>query len=226
MPQETAKISVPWTGFDVLLFFALWFAALIASSAVAGIVVHNFFSAPPQVQAGTEVEATENQGHPILQLAQQSKKSPIVFLIAFFAVVIAVPILEEFLFRMLLQGWLETKFTQFRLPYASGISIVIVSCLFATMHGGNQGAVNMHVLVCYLAIYAVLCLLIFALGIVFLLRIGNVKVTHLLFGKERFFRPRFFTNAGYCLLVLVFVYGLFGILTVIFRFSRRIAGVI
>jgi len=191
---EPKQASVPWTGFDVLLFFALWLAPLIT-----GIVTVSLNQ--PQV----ETLAVEKQhlGHPIAQLVEQSQKSPMVLLVAFLVVVVVAPIIEEFLFRMLFQGWLETKFKQFQMPCASGVAVVITSFFFAAIHGNHHGAIDVPALLNGLVVMMVFSLTVFTAGLMYLSQIRNVRIADYLFVKERLVRTGFFTCVGSCLLVIV-----------------------
>jgi len=196
------KPSVPWTGFDVLLFLALWLAPLLAGVATAYVASLN----QPQVQAAAE--DAKDHGHLIAQLVAQSKNSLVVFLTAFLAVVVVAPIIEEFLFRMLFQGWLEAKFKQLQIPYASGIAIVIVSLCFAAIHMNNHGAIDAQKLLTGLVVSCIFSLLVFVAGIVYLTQIRNVQIADYLLGMGRLFRPGLFTCTGYCLLAILLCFAL------------------
>jgi len=195
------KQSVPWRGIDVLLFFALWFAC--------GVIVGHIATSQ-QSQEQTVAVEKEHHGHPVKQLVEQSKKSLLVFLFVFFGVVVVASLIEELLFRQFLQGWLEAKLSQFDIPdfAASGVAIVAVSLFFAVLHGESQGAFDKHTLFFRIVIFAITNLLIFAIGIYFLIAIRNMKLAHCLFGTKRFSRQYLIIIAGCCLLALVFVFGI------------------
>ena len=209
MSTELPKNSIPWTGLDVLLFLALWLAGQLMIGLAIGVVAYTVSPTQSQTQA-TEGE-NQCHEHPIQQLVQQSKNSLAILLVAFMFAVVAVPLVEEFLFRLLFQGWLEATLRQFHMPYASGISIIFVSLCFAAMHGVRGGSMDGLMLLFLAVTVTIFSLSLFALGMVYLKEIRNVKLTDL-FGTERFFRPRFFTYAGCCLLALLLTYGLNGIL--------------
>ena len=196
------KPSVPWTGFDVLLFLAIWLAPLIAGVATVYIVSLN----QPQVEAATS--DTKDHGHPIAQLIAQSENSLVILFIVFLSAIVVAPIIEEFLFRMLVQGWLESKFKRFQVPCASGIAILIASTFFAVIHMNDHGAIDIQKLPSALVATMVFSLLVFTAGIIYLTRIRNVRIANYLFGTERFFRPWFFTCAGCCLLVIMSCFAL------------------
>jgi membrane protease YdiL (CAAX protease family) len=204
--------SVSWTGFDVLLFIALWMAAQFIIGVVIVVVNPN---AQPHVQMAADEDGVGPR-HPVEQLIQKSTKAPIVLLVAFLSGVVAAPLIEEFLFRLLLQGWLESKLLQFQVPCASGVAIVAVSFCFAVIHAGNPGDSNVQALFYVLLAFVILHLSIFVFGIIYLVRRRNIKLADLLLGTERSFRPeffpKFFINAGYCLLVILFCLGLTAVL--------------
>ena len=89
------------------------------------------------------------------------------------------------------------------------IAIIVVSLCFAAMHG-HSGYFSISCKwagFCFLVSFIILNLSIFVFGIIYLIHKRNVKITGCLFGTKPFFRPRFFVNAGYCLLTLLFCYG-------------------
>lgn len=194
---ESMKPTVPWTGFDVLLFFAIWLAALMVSGAVA------FTDVRPQAS-----ENTQDHGHPITQLIEQGKNSPVVLVVVFLAAVVVAPLIEEFLFRMLFLGWLEAKFKHIKLPCASGIAIVLVSLCFAAIHANNHDVIDVPSMLIGLIVSSVVSLMVFAAGITYLAQVRNVRIADYLFGSWRFVRFRFVAGAGYCLMAIVFIYGL------------------
>lgn len=205
MLQEHEKIAVHWKGLDVLLFLAIWFTA---QHSVLGIVA-GYVAAPLQPPEPAATVDKTDHGHPVLQMLEQGKNSPVVILVAFLTVVVATPLIEEFLFRLLFQGWLETQFG------ASGTAIVVVSFCFAVLHGGNSKPLAEQMLFYVFAAMTVTNLLIFSLGIIYLERVRNVKMTRCLFGSGRFFSPQFFTYAGCWLLTLIPIIGTAAFLDII-----------
>ena len=75
--------------------------------------------------------AEEEAGHPIEKLLNEDSSSGVIVW-AVFAAVIAAPIVEEFLFRGILQGWLEKAFFRTR---------VLVNAELATEAGGKDVAI-------------------------------------------------------------------------------------
>ena len=209
METKSEKKSVPWKGWEVLLFLVIWFVAQIVCGIMGAVVGH--FASPSQPLEPSAVMEQKDHGHPIAQLIEYGKNSPVVLLVAFFVGVVVAPLIEEFLFRLLLQGWLEAKLSHYRIPCASGVAIVTASFFFALLHTGDSDTIAGQVLFFMFAFSIVSGLLITALGITYLVLMRNVRKTDL-FGTEPFFRPRFFTLAGYCFVALLFIYGISGIL--------------
>ena len=193
---ESENKSVQWKGIDVLLLFML-FAGTTFWSICIGYIVS--FSSP--------LSHLSWEG----QLIIAGKNEPITLLIGFLFIVVTAPLIEEFIFRLLLQGWLASKFQQCRIRFASAIAIVLASFVFAMVHVPIEivGVVDYF----YLAVTKViLSLLLFAFGFVYLARKRNVKITHCLFGTTRFFRPRLLVNIGYCFLLALLLFILCSIL--------------
>ena len=206
------KLTVPWRGVDVLLFLALFFATLLFCGFVGGVAASIASRHQPQEQTVAVEEQTEGKhhGHLVLQLVKQSKESVIVLVFVFLSVVVVASLVEELVFRLFLQGWLEAKLSQFDIPHAaaSGIAIVAVSLFFAALHGGNQEGVDVNVSFFTVATSAIVGPLVFALGIYYLMEMRNMKLTHCLFGTKRFSRRHLLMIAGCSLLALPLVYGI------------------
>jgi len=207
MQPAPENASVPWTGLDVLLFLALWHVAMLVGATVVAV------ASPNQAEATNTIETA----HPIVQLIEQGKTlSPAFLVVAFLTLVIVAPLIEEFLFRLLLQGWLEAKLCQFRVPSASGVAIVAVSLCFASLHTGKQESSSIQAFFYGFSVMIILGLSIFVGGMVYLVRKRNVKITSCLFGTERFFHPQFFSRTGYCLLAIVLIFSVGALLLAAF----------
>jgi len=83
-----------------------------------------------------------NAAHLITRLIEHGRSNPVVLLLCGLAAVVAAPIAEEFLYRLLLQGWLERAWEQRRgempllrrlLPGGTG-PILLVAVVFARFH--------------------------------------------------------------------------------------------
>ncbi len=123
---------VPWLGRDVLfimlLALLLPYLALIAVNAVVGGPAANEI-------AGREPEMS----HPAEQLLRSGNWK--MMALAIVLAVIVAPVCEEFLFRVLLQGWLEAVWTRQRRKHRdlraaplSWLPILLPALLFARMH--------------------------------------------------------------------------------------------
>lgn len=205
MIPEVVKPSVPWTFLDVVLFFGLWFVAQIFIGIVLVIaMVATGSSVRQQVQT-----VSDEYQHPIAQMIQDGESAPVILLVAFLSIVVVAPLIEEFLFRLIFQNWLEAKFLQFRVPCAGGVAITIASFFFAMIHlGGGGHHIGAWPLFCMFVAFIIVNLLLFVFGIVYLVVVRNVKILDYLMGTERFFRPGFFKTTMYCLLVVLFCQGL------------------
>jgi membrane protease YdiL (CAAX protease family) len=115
---------------------------------------------------------------------------------------------EELLFRLFLQGWLEVLLTQLQTPFARGFAIVAVSILFAFAHAGSTGVINERVLLYLFVTMTIANLMVFALGIIYLSYVRNVQVIRCFFGTKPFLRPEFPVIVVLCLAALVPIYGL------------------
>ncbi|MDR0337640.1 MAG: CPBP family intramembrane metalloprotease [Planctomycetaceae bacterium] len=144
--MSASKCWVSWNGFDVFLLFFLW---LILLSGSVQMMLHVFSEQTDSLNIPAQAKTTTH--HPLSQLLEQGKNSPIILFVAFFCGVITAPLTEEFLFRLLFQGWLEKKsndwrfgvslseYFPFRFLFLPGFfSIVVVSVLFALAHGGKR----------------------------------------------------------------------------------------
>ena len=205
---EIEKPSVPWTILDVVLFLGLWLGLQLFVSVVIGVVLVATHS---HDQLRAQAAGGEGYQHPVTQMIQMGKDAPIILLVAFVSVVVVAPIVEEFLFRFILQGWLEAKLLQFRIPCASGIAITITSLFFALIHAGDSGNLGVWPLFFLFLASSVMNVLLLLFGIIYLALLRNVNFIDYLFGTERFFRPGFIAVAGYCTLGILFCQG-FGIL--------------
>ena len=125
--------QVPWGGLDLLLVFIFF---VLSSGAMFFVVEHTLGPDAAQPAAGADVETS----HVIVQLFRGGNPWTIVFCI--FSAVIVAPIVEEFLFRVMLQGWLERVDRQLRpkLPVLRryvpwGMTpIILSSVVFAIVH--------------------------------------------------------------------------------------------
>jgi membrane protease YdiL (CAAX protease family) len=135
LPFERRR-RVPWRGVEVLLVLLVFLVAQTAAATAASHILGPEASRPQTIINVSE----RTTAHPVV-LALQEGGLWVVLLCGLSAVVVA-PIVEEFFFRVLLQGWLEAAERRWRrrmptlrrlLPGASG-PILVTSFLFGMMH--------------------------------------------------------------------------------------------
>ncbi len=138
---------VPWGGEHVLVVVILYLALI----GVGHVIIH--YALPSDVAkqekvepAGAAESATKKPArlttlHPVARMVLAARDNPWVFLAAFLAAVVVAPVVEEFFFRVLLQGWLEAIERRHRrilrllwriLPGAG--PIVLASLIFGGVH--------------------------------------------------------------------------------------------
>jgi membrane protease YdiL (CAAX protease family) len=123
---------VPWLGQDVLLVF---FISLLIPMGMAG-AVHSWLPANNGLPADDQKKELAHAAQQLLR----TKEPAAVAVAAIMAIVVA-PLIEEFLFRVLFQGWLEAvwsrrrkKHPELRLAPLSSIPVVLPAAIFAIMH--------------------------------------------------------------------------------------------
>ncbi|MDY0167503.1 MAG: CPBP family glutamic-type intramembrane protease [Thermoguttaceae bacterium] len=135
LPREPHPV-VPWQGIDVLAVLAVY--VMFTASAV-GVVQ---WTLRPELTEPVPIYSAEDSdmAHAVLQAVATGHWW--VLVLAAVAVVIVAPVAEEFLFRVLLQGWLEASVERWApllpnlrrlMPGASG-PILLSSLLFAAAH--------------------------------------------------------------------------------------------
>jgi membrane protease YdiL (CAAX protease family) len=180
LPFEERR-PVPWDGFDVFLMFFLWY---ILIGIGVGLMLYTFTETSDSAKAVT----TE---HPLSQLLEQGKESPIILFVAFFSGVISAPLTEEFLFRLLLQGWLKKKssnlsryfrqkFPALRFLFMPGVfSILTVSIIFAAAHGGSRSEQSIDIQFYTLLGIGIVNILVFSFGMLYLLIVRRAALEEL-----------------------------------------------
>lgn len=123
---------VPWLGQDVLVIFLLGFLMAFLASTIAGRLA----GGEAALKAGEQKLQT---AHPAEQLLSEGGWRAIC--LATFVAVVVAPLYEEFMFRVLLQGWLEAVWSRrrrtqrgLRRPPRAWMPIVLPAVLFALMH--------------------------------------------------------------------------------------------
>jgi membrane protease YdiL (CAAX protease family) len=152
LPRQRRR-HVPWGALDVFLVGTVYVATIVAVQ-FFDHAVHDTRSgqpappgeaggAAPSAQPKTLADPTKSPkpdaNHPLVILIRQDR-SLTTFLWVFVAAVLVVPIVEEFLFRLVLQGWLEA--VEVRLRWLLGFRrtllgagpVLAVSLIFAALH--------------------------------------------------------------------------------------------
>lgn len=132
--EHEPRHSFPWHGGDVAIIMLWWFVGP-ASVAMAGI----WFFGLPGKKAVAEPGAASDTVHPVARLLQSQHPGWVV--LAVLTAVVLAPVVEEYVFRLILQGWIERRWRRLRwaLPAAlraapGTLSILCASCLFAGVH--------------------------------------------------------------------------------------------
>jgi membrane protease YdiL (CAAX protease family) len=127
---------VPWRGGHVVLIFVVSLALGVGIQA-ADAKLFDLPRAAAPAEGAIQVPATEN---PVLLLLRRSPTWGTLLLCGVAAVIVA-PIVEEVLFRLVLQGWLEAverrwrrRFPAVRRLIPGMVPVVAVSLLFGALH--------------------------------------------------------------------------------------------
>jgi membrane protease YdiL (CAAX protease family) len=127
----------PWQAIDLAVILLVYYVAM--QWGVVALADAFFGPGAAQPPAIYDASGTQTE-HVVAQLIAQG--SPWVLLLCFVSAGVVAPITEEFFFRVLLQGWLETLERRWRrqmpmlrrlVPGGSG-PIVLTSLLFASLH--------------------------------------------------------------------------------------------
>jgi len=130
--------QVPWSGFDLLFVFAFF---VLSSGLMFAVVGHILGPDADGPAAGAGIGGNDVEtSHAIVQLFRGGNPWMIMFCVV--SAVVVAPIVEEFLFRVLLQGWLERVDRRLRpmLPMLRrmvpwGVApVVLSSVIFAMVH--------------------------------------------------------------------------------------------
>jgi len=132
---KEVRFSVKWNFFDVVFLLMLYYVLIIVCVSVSFAL-----SASDAVRTNSIAEKPTTK-HPLTQLIQQSGTNYSVLLFAFLSGVITAPLAEEFLFRLVLQCYLEKlclRSLRITNCFAGIISIAFTSLLFASLHGSSR----------------------------------------------------------------------------------------
>jgi len=135
LPRQPGT-DVPWEGIDLILVAAVYVIVLSSVLLLADVCLGPGADLPP---AARNLDRSST-AHVVEQLF--NRRNAWIILTCVFSAGIVAPIVEEFFFRLLLQGWLEKTQRRLRpsmptlrrlVPGATG-PIVLTSLLFARMH--------------------------------------------------------------------------------------------
>ena len=135
LPYEPRR-QAPWRAGDVLLILALFVGSFLASMGLVQLVLDPMAAAPVVAGAGGETTTM----HPVAQLLTEGRWWAVT--VCVLSAVVVAPIFEEFLFRVVLLGWLEGIEIRHRARLRSlhrvaplgSIPIVLTALVFAMMH--------------------------------------------------------------------------------------------
>lgn len=129
--------NVPWRGLEVLVLFAVF--ELVGPVLILPLVSHWAgwdFPGPSETRSAAQSDVM----HPIVDLLK-ADPNPGTWLLCGLVAAVAAPIVEEFMYRLLLQGWLEAEERRARraIPalrrWVPGVGpVVLVSLSFAARH--------------------------------------------------------------------------------------------
>lgn len=173
LPYQRRR-PVPWGAFEAIALVGIFIVSpvVVAFIGMAALDIH----VPDRAaRAATEPDL----GHVIVQLLRQEDSAAVLVAAALLTVVVA-PVVEELIFRVVLQGWLENverrlrRRARIRLGWAAGMAPVLTSSLlFAAMHFRTaEPALDANLLTFLVGCQGVASLLTLALGWV-LLRLGS-----------------------------------------------------
>ena len=143
VPYEGRR-PVPWKTVDVLAIFGLYFLPMFIGLACALILPPaddesaNVSDLAQPSAAGTAQSEEADTQHTIIDLLRQDG-TVLTWMLCVVAAVVVAPVVEEFLFRLVLQGWLETvehgrRGAGMRPLIRGAKPILVSSVLFAAVH--------------------------------------------------------------------------------------------
>lgn len=171
--------EVPWTGGDVLFLLFLYAALqlIVPTAVVASCRSLGWLPAAAEKTAATAapLQADADLRHPIKRLLYDAS-GPAIILLCVAVAVIAAPVVEEFLFRLVVQGWLE------KMDRATGglFAVVAVALGFCAIHfRGTEPTPDPNVLACAMLGGLVANLLTFAAGLLWLRKMAHATAQDL-----------------------------------------------
>ncbi len=171
---------VPWNGWEVIAIFLAFY--LLASLLATGAELALGWNFDPQLEAATQTSSAEEAGadktdldraHPIIVLLDSNLSRGVIALCLLSAVILA-PVHEEFVFRLVIQGYLEKVELRRRRMFHSaslwlGIwPIALSSLIFAALHFRFPRPLQPEQVLYALAIGAVVRILLVIGGVAYL----------------------------------------------------------
>lgn len=163
LPYESRR-QVPWGAIDIIVIVAM---LIFTQAAVMSLGCKWMGIKPKDLSLAAEAVADKpddpmSRAHPLAILLLKSH-SPWVILLCVVSAVVVAPISEEFLFRLVLQGWLESleRRMRRRIPWlrrsvAGFLPVTTAAILFGAMHGRSaEPPTNLHILVFSLCVYCI-----------------------------------------------------------------------
>jgi membrane protease YdiL (CAAX protease family) len=157
---------VRWQGADVLLVVLFYILAMILAMCIVPAILG------PEKSALVPCPEEERGDNPVLQLLRQGPAWAVAA--AVLVAVVVAPVTEEFLFRALLQGWLEAAWRR-RRGFLGTMPVLLSSLVFAGMHlrAADEERHQVEYLVAMLAAQTAVSLLTIAFAAVWLrFRVG------------------------------------------------------
>ena len=176
LPYQPRR-PVPWRAFDVVLIASMYvfLQVVVLNAAYKWFAVPREAVAEAAKAAPVNIDDPMSRAHPLTRALSEGRDTWTILLCTLLAVIVA-PITEEFVFRLVLQGWLESleRRMRRRVPFLRGVfaglmPIMMVAVLFAAMHGREAGSrIEPSVLVFLLAIQCMANLLTVVLSVCWL----------------------------------------------------------
>jgi membrane protease YdiL (CAAX protease family) len=183
LPYELRR-RVPWEAADVLPFLVLWAMFFTPLATLANWAVSarrdNVAEKPSgkERHVDSDTEKPTEAEHPLITLIRE-RHDPQTLVVAALSAVVVAPIAEEFLFRLLLQGWLEAaenrlrRRLRFLRRLVRGVlPVAVVSGLFAVAHWRSGGTAEPDTIVQGLLLTSLLNLIIVGFAVAWLVRRG------------------------------------------------------
>jgi len=126
---------VPWSGLELFFFIIFWFLVIGISLGVCRNMQFGSHIQERALEADRILELQKE--HALTQLIVCGRDNPHIFLVVFLAGVVIIPIGEEFLFRLLLQGSLEKlegSLRKFLRVFRGLFTVLCSSVIFALIH--------------------------------------------------------------------------------------------